>query len=132
MFGAKHSKIEVGADGEKIASLFLLRLGYKILYRNHREGIYEIDIIAKSSENRLIFVEVKTFLIKDKRNIKPAPEDNFTRFKFNKTMRACEKFIAKHPNIIDTGAGWRIDLVAITLTENGKISIKHFKNVVLN
>lgn len=51
----------LGRDGESLAAEALLREGYKILARNHREGrTGEIDLIAEDPEGELVFVEVKT------------------------------------------------------------------------
>lgn len=53
-------KKDTGKYGEDQACKFLERKKYKIIERNFlcRQG--EIDIIAKSSKNELVFVEVKT------------------------------------------------------------------------
>jgi putative endonuclease len=49
-----------GARGEKLASQFLRRHGYKILYRNFRDRTGgEIDMVCRDGET-LVFVEVKT------------------------------------------------------------------------
>ena len=49
-----------GACGEKLASRFLRRRGYKILYRNFRgRRGGEIDIVCRDGDT-LVFVEVKT------------------------------------------------------------------------
>lgn len=48
-----------GTRGEIIASNFLQRKGYKIVARNYRNKIGEIDIIALDGET-WVFVEVKT------------------------------------------------------------------------
>ena len=48
----------VGASYESTACEFLERKGYKILERNYRVKIGEIDIIASDGET-LVFVEVK-------------------------------------------------------------------------
>jgi putative endonuclease len=49
----------LGQKGEDIASDFLKKAGYSILFRNWKWGKHEIDIIAGNKE-RIIFVEVKT------------------------------------------------------------------------
>lgn len=51
--------IVLGAVGEDKATKFLKKQRYKILERNHKNLLGEIDIIAKH-KNCLVFVEVKT------------------------------------------------------------------------
>ena len=48
-----------GYQGESIAERHLKKLGYKILERNYRTKLGEIDIIAKDKKT-IVFVEVKT------------------------------------------------------------------------
>ena len=49
-----------GARGEKLASRFLRRRGYKVLYRNFKDRRGgEIDIVCRDGDT-LVFVEVKT------------------------------------------------------------------------
>lgn len=116
-----------GRIGEDKASEFLEKLGYLVLERNYREKFGEIDIIAKSKDRTLIFVEVKTMLINELTVLKP--EDNFTTRKFNKVKRICEFFVRKHPELIDDEGGWRIDVIAVELLQNGKTIIRHYENV---
>ncbi|MBQ8417113.1 MAG: YraN family protein [Phascolarctobacterium sp.] len=52
-------KIKLGKFGEDFACQYLQGQGYKILYRNFRCRIGEIDIIAVKN-NVLSFIEVKT------------------------------------------------------------------------
>jgi putative endonuclease len=49
-----------GREGERAAARWLEERGYRILARNFRSRIGEIDIIA-SRENILVFCEVKTW-----------------------------------------------------------------------
>ena len=49
----------LGTVGENLAVSFLERIGYRILHRNYRTKLGEIDIIAKDREY-LTFIEVKT------------------------------------------------------------------------
>ena len=50
---------ELGKWGEEQGCRYLMDHGYRIVYRNYRCPIGEIDIIA-SGEGQLIFAEVKT------------------------------------------------------------------------
>ena len=50
---------ELGKWGEEQACQYLIRQGYRIVYRNYRCPFGEVDIIA-SGEGQLVFAEVKT------------------------------------------------------------------------
>ena len=52
-------RVSLGDLGEKLAADFLKKNGYKILCRNYKTKLGEIDIIAKDRET-ICFVEVKT------------------------------------------------------------------------
>ena len=56
-FMAEHN--DIGAEGEKLAALWLEEKGYSILEKNWRFGREEIDIIARKEE-MLVVAEVKT------------------------------------------------------------------------
>ncbi|MCR4336690.1 MAG: YraN family protein [Candidatus Omnitrophica bacterium] len=58
MIPYKNSKV-MGADGEGLAVEFLKRRGYRILERNFRTRLGEIDIIGED-QGVLCFIEVKT------------------------------------------------------------------------
>jgi putative endonuclease len=49
----------LGQSGEEIATKFLKKNGYKIVKRNYRSRLGEIDIIAMDG-SCLVFIEVKT------------------------------------------------------------------------
>ncbi len=50
---------KLGTRGEKIATSYLRKQGYRIIERNYRSRLGEIDIVAREDEN-VVFVEVKT------------------------------------------------------------------------
>ncbi len=52
-------RIQTGAVGEQIACDFLQESGYRIVERNHRSRLGELDIIAEYEEF-IVFCEVKT------------------------------------------------------------------------
>ena len=61
MFGKIKEKgnISVGQQGEALACQYLSRQGYRVIARNYRTKLGEIDIIAEE-QGTLVFVEVKT------------------------------------------------------------------------
>jgi len=119
---------EIGKIGENRACEFLIKKGYEILERNYWRKFGEIDIIARAPDQTLIFIEVKTLLIKSGAQHKP--EDNFTTHKFNKVKRVCEFFAASHDELIDEERGWRVDLVAVEFFEEDEgCIIRHYENL---
>lgn len=52
-------RLEFGKKGERAAVKFLKKKGYKILEKNYRSPLGEIDIVAEQNKV-LVFVEVKT------------------------------------------------------------------------
>lgn len=119
--------IETGKIGEQKASEYLMKKGYQIINRNYWKKFGEIDIIARSKDKTLVFIEVKTLLIKSLNGL--MPEDNFTTQKSRRVKRACNYFAAKHSEFIDEESGWRIDLIAIEIFPDGKFSIRHYQNI---
>jgi putative endonuclease len=55
----KGYKIKLGARGEEIAANHLLQMGYRIVERNYRCPLGELDMIAYH-EDTIVFVEVRT------------------------------------------------------------------------
>ena len=50
----------LGRQGERLVYNYLKKLGYKILEKNYRCAFGEADIIVKSKQEEIVFVEVKT------------------------------------------------------------------------
>lgn len=53
------SRIRTGKKGEELAVVHLQKLGYRILERNYRCPLGEIDIVARDKDT-IVFVEVKS------------------------------------------------------------------------
>jgi putative endonuclease len=120
-----NNNANIGKIGEDSACKFLIKKKYKILFRNYREKFDEIDIIARSFDGFLVFVEVKTL----KENVGYLiPEDNLTKDKLKKISRACRLFANSHKEFVGD-RGWRIDLIAITLKKKESSTISHYENI---
>ncbi len=127
-----NTKSEIGKSGEEMAADFLINKKYKIIEINYRQVFGEIDIVAKSPNRTLVFVEVKT-LIAGGGGI--APEDNMTSAKIKKFKRIAQFYAAKNPKLIDEEKGWRMDVVAIDMPDNSNAydfrapQIRHYENI---
>ena len=115
----------IGKTGEDIACEYLIKKGWAILQRNWKRRGDEVDIILKTGDETLIFCEVKTMFIGNL-----TPEDNLTSAKLRKFIRVAEFFTRQYPELIHQDRGWRMDLLAIDLSVNGKaMDIRHYENI---
>lgn len=120
-----NTKQEVGRKGEDAAVEYLKNKRYRIIDRNVWKPWGELDIIARAKDTALVFVEVKTIY---KKGEFINPEDNMTRAKMIKTKRAAEIYANAHQKLI-TDRGWRIDLIAIVINQDGTYDIKQYENI---
>lgn len=135
-----NSKAELGKSGEDLACRYLVDKKYKIIERNYRKPWGELDIIAKSPDKTLVFVEVKTMRQFGKQSgnqpnsypqlpdLEIEPEMQMTPAKIKKTKRAASLYAGSFPKLIDGKKGWRIDLLALTINEKDCL-INHYENI---
>ena len=96
----------LGKWGEEQSCSFLEADGYRILRRNYKCRIGEIDIIARKGE-QLVFVEVKT----RHSEYFESPKDAVTRKKQKFIIEAANAYIEKYN--IDKDA--RFDIISIVI-----------------
>ncbi|MBQ9737185.1 MAG: YraN family protein [Clostridia bacterium] len=113
-----------GQCGEDRAVSFLKKKNYKVLERNYKNKIGEIDIIARDKEN-LIFVEVKT-----RRSDKfGTPAEAVTYYKKQKIVNTAKVYLAQNP----TDLNIRFDIVEVyggfDGTQFNLEQINHFEHV---
>lgn len=116
-------KKELGAWGENVAVQYLQEKGYRILARNWKTKLGELDIVARLGAT-VVFVEVKT------RTASPYgyPEDSVTRDK-QRTLRALAQIYLRA--IHQLGVQYRIDVLAISTRFDGRpAEILHLKDAV--
>ncbi len=113
---------EVGILGEKIAVDYLSKQGYRVLETNFRCREGEIDIVAEK-DDFLVFVEVRT-----RRSTSfVTPEESVTPSKIERLITLGQTYIESHQ---DLPPSWRIDVVAVELTPEARVSrIELFENV---
>jgi len=114
---------DTGILGEKLAANFLKKRGYHIIETNYRCPEGEIDIIARHKDS-LVFIEVRT-----KTSLKfGSPEESITLTKKERLKTVATRYQQTHS---DLPSLWRIDVVAIELTPEGKpLRIELIENAV--
>lgn len=106
----------LGDRGEDVAARFLRHLGYKIIVRNFRCALGEIDMIARDKET-LVFVEVKTRAEDD-----PTPEDQVNAHKRHKMTVVAKSYLGRY-GFPQPAA--RFDVVAIVWPEGQEPAVRH-------
>ncbi|MBA4367950.1 MAG: YraN family protein [Desulfobacterium sp.] len=106
----RNQKQQHGEKGESIAVEQLKKNGYKIIERNYRTKMGEIDIIAKDGDV-IVFIEVKARQTTSYGN----PKYAVTSTKQKKIARTAQVYL-KSTNQLDKRA--RFDVVAIHLKED--------------
>ncbi len=109
-----------GKKSESIAAKFLKKNGYKILHRNYRIKIGEIDIIAKENET-IVFVEVKS----GRTNFAGNPKGGVTLGK-QKKISMVALYYLKTMKLLDQKA--RFDVVSIISNRTDPLEIELIKN----
>ena len=118
---SKAGHLRLGARGEKLASRFLRRNGYKILYRNFRgRGGGEIDIVCRDRDT-LVFVEVKTRTREDFGR----PFDAVNRAKQQRISRGGLAWLRllDNPDIL-----FRFDVVEVLIAESAAPRLELIRN----
>jgi putative endonuclease len=112
----------LGQRGEALAVQHLTQAGYTILDRNVRTRYGEIDVVARDGACT-VFVEVRTVA-----SGLMAPEESVTPRKQRRVAALGRAYLARH-GLADTD--WRADVVAITVTRDGRPPrITHIVNAI--
>lgn len=113
----------LGQWGESVAAEKLESQGYRIVERNWRCRIGEIDLVAQEADT-LVFVEVKT---RRGRGM-GMPEEGLTPAKSRRLLELGQLYLSDRELDVD----WRIDMVAVELDRSGKLlRCEHIPNAVL-
>lgn len=110
----------LGNVGEKKAVEMLQKRGMKILHKNWRSKIGEVDIIARDG-NVVVFVEVKAKSSGDFGR----PHEMVTEWKINQVKRLGELWAQEY----EWEGGMRMDVVGLVIDPNGEVEDeKYYKN----
>jgi putative endonuclease len=112
---SSRARKNLGDSGERRAALFLEQRGYKILARNFRTRVGEMDLIAEDADG-LAFVEVRT----RRGDALGSPEESLTQRKRGRLLTVAQEFLQAHDEYADRA--WRVDLVAIVLDRAGRVA----------
>jgi putative endonuclease len=99
-----------GRLAEAVVAGWLRAKGYRILARDYRTPVGEVDIVARRGGS-LVFVEVKA---RDGPATGEAAAEALTRGQRRRIERAADAFLKRRPDLADSGI--RFDLVLVGRT----------------
>jgi len=103
----------LGKLGESLAARELERRGYRIVERNWRCPIGEIDLVAEK-DGALIFVEVRT----RRGSERGTPQESVTPAKQAKLIELAQTYCQQTEG---DDRDWRIDVVAVEMSPRGEL-----------
>lgn len=121
------SKNLIGIDAENYALEYLIKnKGYIFLNKNFRTRFGEIDLICKSKDGKLVFIEVKSRKGKFKELY---PWESINLKKLKHLIKAIKFFLSKY-NLHQ--ANFQIDVVSIIFNQDRIIKLQHFENITMD
>jgi len=109
----------MGDRGENVAARFLRNHGYKIIVRNFKCPLGEVDIIARDGKT-LVFCEVKTRTYDD-----PTPEDQVNETKRHQITKTAKLYLTRY-GFPQPPA--RFDVIAVVWPNGREPQIRHTPN----
>jgi len=116
------AKDELGRRGEEFAAEWLVKAGMRVVARNWRCPVGEIDIVAQDGQ-ALVIVEVKTRTS----DAFGHPFEAITPAKLKRLHLLASAWLAGHPGTRHPEV--RIDVLGILWPEFGEPSIQHLRGV---
>jgi putative endonuclease len=110
-----------GSSGEAVAAAYLLELGWQILKTNYHCRYGEIDIVARTVDDALVFVEVKTY----HHHGLSSGRDAMTVAKQRRLVQSMQHFLG-YQCLDFEPQSMRIDLILATPA----VVLEHLQNVV--
>ena len=117
----KDDRKSLGDAGERIAGAYLRRNGYRVLKRNFRTKVGEIDIVAMHRRT-LCFIEVKT----RRHGEYLSAVESITPLKERKIRRTAEAFLAGFRGGYEE---CRFEAAAVVYFDDGHYEIEHLKDI---
>jgi putative endonuclease len=109
----------LGKDGEELAVKYLKSKGYKILDKNYRCSLGEIDVVVKEKD-MIVFVEVKT-----RKSDEFAEPFESVGVRKQAKLRSLAEFYLQEKDYLDREI--RFDVLSITVNDK-ETNIEHIKD----
>jgi putative endonuclease len=112
---------QTGRQGEEIVALYLAEKGYKIVQRNWRCPLGELDLVMEDGQT-LVFVEVRT-----RRSQRfGSAEESVTPAKQSRLIELAQTYLQETNR---SAQSWRIDVATVQLGA-GLPQVNHIENAI--
>ena len=115
-----------GQLGEEATVTYLKRQGYRILERNHKSPLGEIDIIAQK-KGVVHIIEVKSSSREMYAEFRP--EQNLRLDQARRLLRSAEAYLVRAHYPLDQE--WQIDLATVEFRLGGEPIIQHYERAIV-
>ncbi|MFQ5591113.1 MAG: YraN family protein [Phycisphaerae bacterium] len=119
-FRPSDQRQRLGRRGERLVARYLQRRRHKILARNYRCDMGEIDLISADGDT-IVFVEIKT---RSSRELQD-PQETIGSAKWRRVERAARHFLASCDG---AGHPCRFDFVSVVWPPHGSPEIEHVED----
>jgi len=119
----------LGRAGERVAARTLRKAGYRVLRRNVRSAMGEVDLVCLAPDRRtIVFVEVKTRRVAETGGREGFPPEVAIDPRKRRKLIALSQSLAWWWGFADRPL--RIDAVAVHWPSRGKPHVRHLPNAV--
>ncbi len=123
----------MGKKGEDIATMFLVKRGYKIICRNYRRKWGELDIVGHKDEV-LHFFEVKTVSrdlnVTHETGDRYRAEDNLHSLKLRRLSRIIQTYLVSER--VHEKQKWQFNVITVLLDEKQRIArVEMLEDIIL-
>jgi len=113
----------LGTTGEDAVARYLVARGYRVLDRNWRIRAGEIDLIARSPDGELVFVEVKSRTSLSYGD----PLEAITPLKAHRLQKLALAWLVTQG---EWGSSYRIDCAGVLISRDGRQEIDYREGVL--
>jgi len=125
MMASKKQNKQIGNLGEQLAANYLKKQGFSILNRNYLKKWGEIDIVARGTNKKVHFVEVKTVSHETREDLEDSvsretwrPEEQVHERKLHQIHKAIESWLSEYHYEGD----WQTDVLAVRMVPREKFA----------
>jgi putative endonuclease len=114
---------ELGEEGERLTADYLERRGCRILARNWRTSLGEVDIVASEDDGTILFVEVKTRMVSGRWRVDAQAQRAVDTSKRERYLRMARYYQMRCEDCVCV----RFDVAAVEVVPNRSVRLSYVR-----